>query len=35
MEKEAYRVLLYYKFVTIENPEEYSEEHLTFCKELG
>ena len=28
-----YRVLLFYKYVQIENPEEYVEEHLTFCKE--
>ncbi|WP_445490718.1 oxygen-dependent tRNA uridine(34) hydroxylase TrhO [Niallia sp. 03133] len=32
---EAYRVLLYYKYTTIENPEEFSMEHLAFCKELG
>ncbi len=32
MENE-YRVLLFYKYVQIENPEEYVEEHLTFCKE--
>ncbi len=30
-----YRVLLYYKFVHIANPEEYTAEHLAFCKELG
>ena len=30
-----YRVLLYYKYVPIENPEEFSQEHLAFCKELG
>ncbi|HZG58592.1 rhodanese-related sulfurtransferase [Paenibacillus sp.] len=29
-----YRVLLYYKYVTIENPEEYAKEHLAFCKAL-
>ncbi|MGB8000024.1 MAG: rhodanese-related sulfurtransferase [Anaerobacillus sp.] len=28
-----YRVLLFYKYVQIENPEEYVEEHLNFCKE--
>jgi UPF0176 protein len=30
-----YRVLLYYKYVTIENPEECRDEHLQFCTELG
>jgi UPF0176 protein len=29
-----YRVLLYYKYVPIENPEEFAAEHLQFCKEL-
>lgn len=35
MEKSPYRVLLYYKYVPIENPEEFTAEHLRFCKELG
>ncbi|MEK4027203.1 rhodanese-related sulfurtransferase [Pseudobacillus sp. FSL P4-0506] len=30
-----YRVLLYYHYVSIDNPEEYAAEHLEFCKELG
>ncbi|UOF90685.1 rhodanese-related sulfurtransferase [Fodinisporobacter ferrooxydans] len=30
-----YRILLYYKYVKIENPEEYAKEHLQFCKDLG
>ncbi len=30
-----YRILLYYKFVPIENPEEFAAEHLKFCNELG
>ncbi|WP_026567412.1 oxygen-dependent tRNA uridine(34) hydroxylase TrhO [Bacillus sp. UNC41MFS5] len=30
-----FRVLLYYKYVTIENPEEVTQEHLQFCNELG
>ncbi|WP_047151355.1 oxygen-dependent tRNA uridine(34) hydroxylase TrhO [Aneurinibacillus tyrosinisolvens] len=30
-----YRVLLYYKYVHIEDPVQFSEEHLAFCKELG
>lgn len=30
-----YRILLYYKYVTIENHEEFAKEHLAFCKELG
>lgn len=34
MEKD-YRVLLYYKYVTIEDPETFAAEHLAFCKENG
>ncbi|WP_078410540.1 oxygen-dependent tRNA uridine(34) hydroxylase TrhO [Priestia abyssalis] len=30
-----YRVLLYYMYVPIENPEEFAAQHLEFCKELG
>jgi len=30
-----YRILLYYKFVRIENPEAFAAEHLEFCKENG
>ncbi|HEY9576353.1 MAG TPA: rhodanese-related sulfurtransferase, partial [Pseudobacillus sp.] len=30
-----YRVLLYYHYVSIDNPEEYATKHLEFCKELG
>lgn len=30
-----YRVLLYYKFVTIDDPETFAKEHLDFCKSLG
>lgn len=30
-----YRILLYYKYVTIDNYEEFAKEHLSFCKELG
>lgn len=33
--KKDYRVLLYYNYVTIDNPEEYAAEHLKFCKDLG
>ena len=32
-ESKPYRVLLYYKYVSIENPEEYAAWHLAFCKE--
>ncbi|WHY69959.1 rhodanese-related sulfurtransferase [Neobacillus sp. SuZ13] len=32
---QEYRVLLYYKYVTIENPEEVTQEHLHFCNEHG
>lgn len=34
-ENKPYRVLLYYNYVTIENPEEFAAEHLAFCKEVG
>lgn len=30
-----YRVLLYYQYVNIENPEQFTTEHLAFCKEIG
>lgn len=29
------RVLLYYKYVPIENAVEYTQEHLAFCKSIG
>ena len=29
-----YRVLLFYKYTTITDPETFSAEHLEFCKEL-
>jgi UPF0176 protein len=29
-----YRVLLYYKYVPIEDPEQFAAEHLEFCKSL-
>ncbi|MCD8921475.1 oxygen-dependent tRNA uridine(34) hydroxylase TrhO [Staphylococcus gallinarum] len=29
-----YRVLLYYKYTTIEDPETFATEHLDFCKDL-
>lgn len=32
---QEYRVLLYYKYVTIENPQECRDEHFQFCTELG
>lgn len=31
----AYRVLLYYKYVSINNPHQYIEYHLKFCKSLN
>lgn len=34
MEKE-YRVLLYYYYTTIEDPELFSKEHLAFCKGIN
>jgi UPF0176 protein len=30
-----YRVLLYYKYVKIDNPEKFTELHLRFCKAAG
>jgi UPF0176 protein len=30
-----YRVLLFYKYVDIEDPEYFAKKHLKFCKELG
>jgi len=35
MEEMNYQVLLYYNFVTIEDPEQFSEDHLAACKEIG
>lgn len=35
MEMEKYQVLLYYKFVPIEDHEQFAEEHLQHCKNLG
>jgi UPF0176 protein len=34
-ETKPYRVLLYYHYVDIENPEELAAEHLEFCRDLG
>ncbi|ERJ12036.1 oxygen-dependent tRNA uridine(34) hydroxylase TrhO [Haloplasma contractile] len=31
----SYRVLLYYKFVTIDNHDQFANDHLAFCNELG
>lgn len=31
----SYRILLYYKYVSIDEPEQFAEAHLTFCKQLG
>ena len=30
-----YRVLLYYNYTKIENPEQFAKEHLALCKRLG
>lgn len=35
MEKGTYRVLLFYKYVKIEDPETVVAEHLKACKDLG
>ncbi|TGB00421.1 rhodanese-related sulfurtransferase [Sporolactobacillus shoreae] len=34
-EEKPYRVLLFYKYVTINEPEEFARKHLAFCKSLG
>ncbi|EUJ51228.1 oxygen-dependent tRNA uridine(34) hydroxylase TrhO [Paenilisteria rocourtiae] len=31
----SYQVLLYYKYTTIDNPEQFAAEHLAMCKEIG
>ena len=33
--EKPYRILLYYKFVPIEDPDQFAAEHLEYCKELG
>ncbi|WP_353947763.1 rhodanese-related sulfurtransferase [Sporolactobacillus sp. Y61] len=33
--QKKYRVLLYYKYVTIDDPEAFAKEHLAFCKQLN
>ncbi|MEF9951052.1 MAG: rhodanese-related sulfurtransferase [Clostridium sp.] len=30
-----YRILLYYNFINIDNPEEFTNEHLALCKNLN
>ncbi|WP_096435123.1 rhodanese-related sulfurtransferase [Alteribacter populi] len=35
LKDKLYRVLLYYKYVPIEDAEEFATAHLEFCKELG
>lgn len=30
-----YRILLFYKYTKIDDPEIFSKEHLSFCRELG
>jgi UPF0176 protein len=35
MSEKPYRVLLYYFYTKIENPEEYAAQHLAYCKDLG
>lgn len=35
METKPMRVLLYYKYVNIEDPETLTQHHLTYCKNLG
>ncbi|TDQ41444.1 rhodanese-related sulfurtransferase [Aureibacillus halotolerans] len=35
MTRSAYRVLLYYKYVPIDDPESFADIHLAMCKEIG
>ena len=35
MSQKEYRVLLFYKYVTIEDPETFAAEHLAVCQEIG
>src|SRR5699024_4978986 len=30
-----FKILLYYKYVHIEDPESFTEEHMQYCKDLG
>ena len=30
-----YRVLLYYKYQAIEDPDQFAKDHLEFCKSIG
>lgn len=32
---EKYRVLLYYQYVPIDNPQQYRDEHMELCESLG
>ncbi|GMA49729.1 UPF0176 protein [Alicyclobacillus contaminans] len=34
-EQASYQVLLYYKYVHIENPQAFAADHLEFCKAVG
>lgn len=34
-QEKKYRVLLYYKYVHIDEPEEFAADHLRFCQEIG
>ncbi|MUK89766.1 rhodanese-related sulfurtransferase [Ornithinibacillus sp. L9] len=34
MEKKDYRVLLYYHYTDIEDPETFADQHLKFCKDM-
>lgn len=35
IESKPFRVLLYYKFVQIDDPQTFAQEHLRLCRELG
>ena len=34
MENQTYRILLFYKFVQIDDPQQFAAEHLQYCKDL-
>ncbi|MFC0524558.1 rhodanese-related sulfurtransferase [Pontibacillus salicampi] len=35
MSEKNYQILLYYHYVTIEDPEQFAQDHLDFCNSLG
>ena len=35
MTQKDYRILLFYKYIAIEDPVTFAAEHLAVCKEIG